>query len=107
MSKSRFWKLWIGKFFLVLLISAIIWVVNLIWFKPFNIKHFYDRVFVELAVSSPELVTQLGIPVLYDIYKDDLSDASDNQAWEDFEMIKKNHEMLLSYNFDNQSIMYT
>ncbi len=103
MKKQRTWKVWTLRSIFLLLTLANLWTVNLIWFKPFSIRMFYDKVFVELAISSPEMVTQLGIPVLYDIYKDDLSDASDNANWEDFRNLKSNYNTLLSYDFDSQS----
>lgn len=103
MAKKRTWKFWVGRSLLLLFTVAIIWVVNLIWFKPFNIKHFYDRLFVEIALSSPEMVTQLGIPGLYDMSKDELDDVSDAKNWEGFNKLKKDYEMLLSYDFESQS----
>ncbi|MFK7953010.1 MAG: DUF885 family protein [Ekhidna sp.] len=103
MPKKRTWKFWMSRSLLLLFTVAIIWVVNLIWFKPFNIKHFYDRLFVEIALSSPEMVTQLGIPVLYDMSKDELDDVSDAKNWEGFDKMKSDYEMLLSYDFESQS----
>lgn len=103
MTKKRTWKFWAGRSVLLLLTLAILWVVNLIWFRPFNISHFYDRVFVEFAVGNPEMVSSMGIPVLYDIYKDDLSDESDAKGWEDFEKLKKDYATLMSYDFESQS----
>ncbi len=103
MTKKRTWKFWTGRSILLLLTIAIIWSVNLIWFKPFNIRLFYDKLFVELAISNPELVTQMGIPVLYDMYKDELSDASDKKNWQEFEKMKADYETLLSYDFESQS----
>lgn len=86
-----------------MIILAGAWLVNLIWFKPFNIRNFYDKIFLELALTDPELVTQLGIPVLYDFYKGDLSDVSDEKNKADFEMLKANYQTLKSYDFDDQS----
>lgn len=103
MKKKRTWKFWTGRSILLLLALAIIWTINLVWFRPFNISHFYDKLFVEIAMSNPEMVTQMGIPVLYDIYKDDLSDASDQKNWEDFEKMKADYATLQSYDFDSQS----
>ena len=103
MSKKRSWKFWLGRSVLLILSIGLFWTANLIWFKPFNIRHFYDRVFIEFAMGNPEMVTSLGIPVLYDIYKDDLSDASDKKNWQDFNKLKKDYATLLSYNFDRQS----
>ncbi|MEP5613319.1 MAG: DUF885 domain-containing protein [Cyclobacteriaceae bacterium] len=103
MSKKRTWKFWVGRSILLLLLVFSLWVVNLIWFKPLNISHFYDRIFLEFALGNPEMVTQLGIPVLYDMSKDELSDASDKKNWEDFEQLKENYSMLQSYDFEGQS----
>jgi len=103
MTKKRTWKFWTGRSILLLITIAIIWTANLVWFKPFSIRMFYDKVFIELAISNPEMVTQLGIPVLYDMYKDELSDASDEANWEEFNKIKSNYNTLLSYNLESQS----
>ncbi|NND52625.1 MAG: DUF885 domain-containing protein [Flavobacteriaceae bacterium] len=103
MSKKRTLKFWIGRTVLILLILGIAWVVNLIWFKPFKINHFYDRVFIEVALGNPELVTQMGIPVLYNWSKDELTDVSDAKQWKDFNKFKDNLATLKSYNFENQS----
>lgn len=101
--KKRGIKYWIGRIFIAALVIGTIWVVNLIWFKPFNISHFYDRIFLEFVIDDPETVTQIGIPVLYDMTKDELSDVSDEKNKEDFENLKANYEMLLSYDFESQS----
>ncbi|VAW26811.1 hypothetical protein MNBD_BACTEROID06-1538, partial [hydrothermal vent metagenome] len=69
----------------------------------FSVRLFYDKLFVELAISNPELVTQMGIPVLYDMYKDELSDVSDKKQWNEFDKMKEDYETLLSYDFESQS----
>ena len=50
--KKRTWKFWVFRPLLILLLLGIGWAVNLIWFKPFSIKHFYDKVFVEFALED-------------------------------------------------------
>ena len=77
MKKKRTWKFWTSRTLLLLFLIGIFWLINLIWFRPFNIKHFYDKLFVELAIDSPELTTSIGIPFLYDQSKDELDDISD------------------------------
>lgn len=101
--KKRTWKFWISRTILVILILGGLWLTNLIWFKPFSIRHFYDKVFIELALDSPEFTTSLGIPVIYDWYKDDLDDISDAKQWESFNKMKDDYATLLSYDFENQS----
>ena len=103
MKKKRTWKFWTSRTLLLLFLIGILWLVNLIWFRPFNIKHFYDKLFVELALDSPELTTSLGIPFIYDRSKDELDDISDAKQWESFNKMKENYETLLSYDFENQS----
>ncbi|TXE06470.1 DUF885 domain-containing protein [Algoriphagus aquimarinus] len=103
MKKKRTWKFWTGRTLLTLLILGGLWLTNLIWFRPFNINHFYERVFVELVLNSPEITTQLGIPIVYDWTKDELDDISDDKQRENFNKSKEDYETLLSYNYDNQS----
>lgn len=102
MAKSKTWKYWVGRSILVLFILGAAWLINLIWFKPLSVRLFYDKVFIELALSNPELVTQLGIPVLYDLSKDELTDVSDATQWEEFEKLKDDYETLLSYDLESQ-----
>jgi len=101
--KKRTWKFWCSGAILTLLLAGGIWLINLIWFRPFNIRHFYDKVFVNYALQSPELITQLGIPVLYNVTKDRLDDVSDARLWKDFQLRKKDYATLLSYDFASQS----
>ncbi len=103
MAKKRTWKFWTSRSILIIIVIGLLWLANLIWFRPFNIKHFYDKVFVQLALESPELTTSMGIPVLYDMSKDELDDISDAKQWESFNTMKEDYETLMSYNFERQS----
>jgi len=101
--KKRSWKFWTGRAILSILIIGCIWLTNLIWFKPFSINNFYEKIFIEILLDSPETTTQLGVPVIYDLYKDELDDISDTKLWGNFNKGKENYETLLNYKFDNQS----
>ncbi|AFU68676.1 hypothetical protein P700755_001843 [Psychroflexus torquis ATCC 700755] len=103
MTKKRTWKFWTSRTILILFLVGIFWLINLIWFRPFNIEHFYDKIFVELAIDSPELTTSVGIPILYDRSKDELDDISDAKQWESFYKMKEDYETLMSYDFESQS----
>ncbi len=35
--------------------------VNVVWFKPFSFRLFCERVFIRVALQSPEMMTQLGL----------------------------------------------
>ena len=102
-TSNRTWKFWTKRIILTLVLFAAIWVVNLIWFRPFNIRNFYNRVFVEIVLRDPELITSLGIPVLNDWKKDKLTDISDKQERENLDLLKKDYELLLSYNYRKQT----
>ncbi|AWM33728.1 DUF885 domain-containing protein [Hymenobacter nivis] len=44
-----------------LLLVLIVLVINTIWFKPFFIRAFYERVFAQIAFDSPELLSRLRL----------------------------------------------
>ncbi|MBO0358681.1 DUF885 domain-containing protein [Hymenobacter sp. BT186] len=69
----------------VLLLLAVL-VVNTIWFKPFFIRAFYERVFVKFAFDSPELLSRLrlveGLGIQGHNRKlDDVSEAENNRKF--------------------------
>ncbi len=55
-NKKRTWKFWTTRSLLILFILGGLWLTNLIWFKPFNIKHFYDKVFVEFPNAGNHVI---------------------------------------------------
>jgi len=101
--RKRTWKFWLSGTLLTVLLIVGVWLINLVWFRPFNIKHFYDRTFVVFALQSPETVTQLGIPVIYDWTKDKLDDVSDVRLWKNYQQTKEAYATLLSYDFTGQT----
>ncbi len=103
MAAQYSWKKIILRTFLILFLLGAGWLVNLIWFKPFSIRLFYDKVFIEYALQDPETVTQLGVPILYDMSKDELTDVSDKKQWEVFNYFKETLGTLRSYDFESQS----
>jgi uncharacterized protein (DUF885 family) len=94
---------WILRGLLILLFAGAIWVINLIWFRPFNIRHFYDKVFFTFALQNPQMVSGMGLPVLSDIYNDKLNDYSLKKDSADFEFLKKIITDLSKYDYDKQS----
>ncbi len=102
-SKKTKWKQWAKLTFLVLFLLLVIWIVNLIWFKPFNIEHLYNRTFVKVMLRNPELITQLDVPVLYRFTKSELTDASDEADRDLLNFYKEEYETLQKYDFDELS----
>ena len=69
----------------VLLLLVVVLVVNTIWFKPFFIRAFYEKVFAQVAFDSPELLSRLrlveGVGIQGHNRKlDDASDAQDTET---------------------------
>src|SRR5690606_36274723 len=93
-----------GITILVLLAAGVFWLANLIWFRPFNIDHFYDRVFLQYALKNPEMLSSLRIlPSWADWYNDDLTDLSPAQDKAMLQLSKDALETLRSYDIDSQT----
>ncbi|WP_291726884.1 DUF885 domain-containing protein [Bernardetia sp.] len=83
-----------------------IWVCNLIWFKPFSIKLFYERMFIEYGQDDPELMSRLHLLENYGItyYNSLLTNISDEQRDKRYEeSIVRNFEMLRTYKRSQQT----
>ncbi len=102
-TKNNNWKKWLKRSLMGFLVILIVWIVNLIWFKPFFIEHLYSRGFIKVMLKDPELVTQLDIPVLYDFTKNELSDVSDEAALRTFGLLENEYKTLQKYDFDDLS----
>ena len=73
---TRFFR-WLrrGTLALVVLVSAL--VAHELWFKPFFIRVFFERVFVEYALDDPQMLSSMRIlPGWMNWYGDELTDAS-------------------------------
>jgi uncharacterized protein (DUF885 family) len=52
---------WLGALLAAALFVAAVFVVNLIWFRPFSLNLFYEKTFISFVLEQPELLTALGI----------------------------------------------
>jgi uncharacterized protein (DUF885 family) len=95
----------IGALLAALLVAAAVFVVPTVWFKPWIIEHFYARVFLEFALRSPMLLSQLRIlePYGLDFHSDDLDDFSVEFEIESADNVERNQAILRSYDRDSQS----
>lgn len=71
----------------LILIAAGAVVANVVWFKPFSIDIFFERVFIEFALQDPELLTDLRLLEPFGIngHNAKLTDASSafqEKMWE-------------------------
>lgn len=96
--KGSAWR-WVLYPLVVLLVIAAAFIVNTIWFKPLFIRVFFDRVFVEIALKDPELMTQVGIfeSFGYRAHNAKLTDISIAAEDETYAKLKRDYEMLMSY----------
>lgn len=90
---------------LIALLAGVFWLGNLIWFRPFNINHFYEKVFIEFALKNPELLSGLRIlePMGLNFHNDDLNDGSDAFAHEMNALIRDDLETLRQYDRSSQT----
>ncbi len=91
---------------LLALLAGVFWVTNVIWFKPFNINHFYDRVFFQFALERPEMLTQIHMLERFGItfHQSKLDDASQAASDEQLESLRKSLATLNSY--DRSKLSY-
>lgn len=95
--KSSIWK-YTKRTFLVLLLGLTIFIVNLVWFRPFAINHFYEKIFVEFALENPQILTGMGVKLFYDELNDNSPEANDRN----FALLEKDYKQLLEY--DRESL---
>lgn len=89
----------------ILIALGLWWLIKLIWFRPFNINHFYERSMLQLILKDPEILTMIGILEKFGLnfHNDDLTDESDAYFQKLIAMIGKNLEILRSYPRDKQT----
>ncbi len=77
---------WLGALLAAALLVAVVFVVNLIWFRPFSLNLFYEKVFVSFVLENPELLTSLGIAEQFGYRRHNahLDDASIAKTEHDF-----------------------
>jgi uncharacterized protein (DUF885 family) len=82
-----------------ILLVATVFVVNLLAFRPFSINHFFEKVFIEFAFDSPELLTSIrvlkGTPLHF--YEDDLDDYSKARNDKLIKRMKRDYGRLQAY----------
>src|SRR5438270_13220038 len=52
---------WLGGIVLLAIVALAIFLINLIWFWPWSLNLFYEKVFAETVFSEPELLSALGL----------------------------------------------
>src|SRR3984893_3173844 len=88
-----------------IVIAAAILLVNLIWFRPWNLNLFYEKVFAEVIFSEPELLSALGLVEQFGITRHNwkMSDESPAPHQTRLDCWKKDLAQLREYPLDRQS----
>lgn len=96
---------WLFRIFLVLVVAAAVFVINLIWFRPWSLNLFYEKVFAEFIFGEPELLSTLGLVEQFGItgHSGRLNDASPAHQQKVFDLWKKDIAQLREYPLDRQS----
>lgn len=87
---------------LIVLIVGGYWAARIIWLRPFNIDHFFERAYIEFLWDDPELLTITGVLNDYDLngHSDELTDASPKRSLQLAEIGRRNLRILEEYDRD-------
>jgi len=96
---------WILRILAILFLVAAVFVVNLIWFRPWSLNLFYEKVFVQVLFDEPELLSSLGIVEQFGItgHNAKLGDVSPAHQQHYFDRAKQNLADLHAYPLERQN----
>jgi uncharacterized protein (DUF885 family) len=96
---------WIGGLLLLLVVVVAVFLVNLIWFKPWSLNLFYEKVFAQVLFEEPELLSSLGLVERFGItgHNAKLGDVSPAHQQHYFDLAKKNLADLRTYPIEKQT----
>ena len=96
---------WFFSIILVLIVIVAVFLINLIWFRPWSLNLFYEKVLLETAFSEPELLTQLGLVEQFGItgHSGKLSDESPAHQQMVIDRWKKDLQQLHEYPLEKQT----
>src|SRR5216683_6263988 len=96
---------WIGAIIAVAVIALAIFLINLIWFRPWSLNLFYEKVFAETVFTEPELLSALGLVEQFGItsHNGKLSDESPAHQQMVIDRWKKDLTQLHQYPLGRQS----
>ena len=96
---------WTLRIVALLLLVVAIFLVNLIWFRPWSLNLFYEKVFVQILFEEPELLSSLGLVERFGItsHNGKLGDASPAHQQHYFDRAKQDLADLRAYSIDRQT----
>src|SRR6266446_7062044 len=96
---------WFFSIVLLVVIVIAVFLINLIWFRPWSLNLFYEKVFAETVFSEPELLSSLGLVEQFGItsHNGKLSDESPAHQQKVINRWKKDLAQLRQYPLDRQT----
>src|SRR6266480_4152092 len=96
---------WFGAIIAVVAIAIAVFLVNLIWFRPWSLNLFYEKVFAEILFDHPEILSSLGLVEQFGItgHNGKLGDESPAHQQRQFDRAKQNLADLRAYPLDRQT----
>src|SRR5439155_8337066 len=94
----------LGVIVAVVAIALAVFIVNLIWFRPWSLNLFYEKVFAEVIFDHPELLSTLGLVEQFGItsHNGKLDDESSAHQQQEFDRCKRDLAQLREYPLDRQ-----
>jgi uncharacterized protein (DUF885 family) len=79
------------------------WAVRMVWLRPFNVDHFFERAYIEFLWSDPESLTLTGILEDYGLsgHESELTDVSPARTLELADIGRRNLSILENYDRDD------
>jgi len=96
---------WLGAIIALLAIAFAVFLINLIWFRPWSLNLFYEKVFAEVVFDHPELLSALGLVEQFGItnHNGKLDDESPAHQQRECDRWKRDLTQLREYPLDRQS----
>ncbi len=89
---------WVVRIIALVVVLAGAFAVHVWYFKPAKIDWFYDRIFAQFALQSPEMLSSMRIlPSWLDFYSSKLDDASPAHEARMSELVRNGAETLHRY----------
>ena len=96
---------WALRILTVLVVALAIFLINLIWFRPWSLNLFYEKIFAQVLFEEPELLSSLGLIEQFGItgHNARLGDVSPAHQQKFFDHAKQNLEELHAYPLEKQN----
>src|SRR4029434_845289 len=96
---------WLGAIIAVVVIAIAVFLTNLVWFRPWSLNLFYEKVFAEVLFDHPELLSALGLVEQFGItgHNGKLDDESPANQQREFDRWERDLAQLRQYPLDRQS----